>query len=94
MKIVYVGRAKRYNPYTDKMEYDIHSTPCAVIEYDCSKEQNLFNKIDKALTENGYNGDGAGVDNMMAIYYSINDKEDYQDIKKIYMQIKKQKQEK
>ena len=91
MKIVYVGREKRYNLCTDKMEYDIRSKRFAVIEYDCRKEQDLFDKIDKALTENGYDGDENGLDNMMAVYYSINDKEDYQDIKKIYMQIKKKK---
>ena len=93
MKIMYVGREKRYSEYSGKSYYVENSTPFALIEYDDSKpsEVSLFDKIDEVLSENGYKGDGFGSGNEIAIYYVVEDKADYLHLKHLYMQVKKQK---
>lgn len=96
MKINYLGYEKKYNERTGETHYDKNSYRLAVITVNTNKqsEMDLFYKIAEKEEEEGYRYDWAGGDEEYAeAFFEVEDKADYLYFKRIYMKVKRTKNE-
>lgn len=96
MKINYLGYEKKYNERTGETHYDKDSYRLAVITVNTNKqsEMDLFYKIAEKAEEEGYRYDWAGGDEEYTeAFFEVEDKADYLYFKRIYMKVKRTKNE-
>ena len=95
MEITYVGQEKKeiYDYHNDcmKVVYDDTSVRFANIQWN-AKEEKLYHYIESELCRYGYHSFLTAFDDYEGItqdWYECEDREEYEDIKKIYLQAKK-----